>query len=104
MMDLIADLHLEPLFNTHVAGMNGRRRVFPAKPAQYSRTSPVESIQELSALLQHLGLRADTPATQCFAHVDGATARATKNIADWLGYLPEDCVKAMVSDGWHWST
>jgi hypothetical protein len=35
----------------------------------------------------------------------GATiARAAAIIADWMTYLPEGCVKAMVRDGWHWST
>jgi hypothetical protein len=31
-------------------------------------------------------------------------ARAAATIAEWMTYLPEDCVKAMVRDGWHWST
>jgi len=36
---------------------------------------------------------------------DAATAaRAAANIADWCGYLPEDCVRAMIRDGWHLST
>jgi hypothetical protein len=33
-----------------------------------------------------------------------AAARAVVNIATWRGYLPEDCVKAMIRDGWHLST
>jgi hypothetical protein len=33
-----------------------------------------------------------------------AAARAAVNIAIWRGYLPEDCVKAMIRDGWHLST
>jgi hypothetical protein len=33
-----------------------------------------------------------------------AAARAAANIADWRGYLPEECVKAMIRDGWHLST
>lgn len=31
--------------------------------------------------------------------VDGA--RAAENIAEWRKYLPQDCVDAMVKDGWH---
>lgn len=34
---------------------------------------------------------------------DAMIARAAASIAEWLTYLPEDCVKAMVNDGWHWS-
>jgi hypothetical protein len=31
-------------------------------------------------------------------------ARAAANIAVWRAYLPEDCVEAMIRDGWHLST
>ncbi len=27
-------------------------------------------------------------------------ARAQRNIAEWRTYLPEDCVAAMIKDGW----
>jgi hypothetical protein len=33
-----------------------------------------------------------------------ATAHAAANIAQWRSYLPEDCVTAMISAGWQWST
>jgi hypothetical protein len=35
---------------------------------------------------------------------DATIARAAAIIAEWMTYLSEDCVKAMVIDGWHWST
>jgi len=35
---------------------------------------------------------------------DSATAHAAANIARWRSYLPEDCVTAMISAGWQWST
>jgi hypothetical protein len=31
-------------------------------------------------------------------------ARSEKNIAEWLSYLPADCVKTMISMGWDVST
>jgi hypothetical protein len=31
-------------------------------------------------------------------------AHAAENIAQWKTYLPEDCVRAMMNAGWHWST
>jgi hypothetical protein len=112
MMELIAEFHLEPLFKSHLAGMNAMGRRVPcrdpamrrSKLSTVTKLSTVNSVQELTALLQHLGVRPDTPAMQCFALVDGATARAVETIGDWMNYLPEDCVRAMVSDGWHWST
>jgi hypothetical protein len=30
-------------------------------------------------------------------------ARAEQQIAEWLEYLPEDCVNAMIERGWHFS-
>jgi hypothetical protein len=30
-------------------------------------------------------------------------ARAEQQIAEWLEYLPEDCVAAMIERGWHFS-
>lgn len=31
-------------------------------------------------------------------------ARSQQNIAQWSSYLPDDCVKAMISMGWDVST
>jgi hypothetical protein len=60
--------------------------------------------RQLTALLQRVGIDASTAARICFAQDGAATARAAANIADWLTYLPTNCVQAMVKDGWHWST
>lgn len=38
------------------------------------------------------------------AKVNAANLRASANVAAWKTYLPEDCVAAMIDDGWHWST
>jgi len=65
------------------------------------RVHPDELLYDL---LHNLGAQTDTPAIRCFQHVPGATAHAAANIADWMTYLPKSCVKAMVNDGWHWST
>ena len=102
---LITELRLVPVFRAHFAGTGaGDRMSIGDLATGHSRTSAVESARELASLLRQLGVRADSPALLCFAHVDGATARAVDSIVDWMNYLPEDCVKAMVSDGWHWST
>jgi|HubBroStandDraft_2_1064218.scaffolds.fasta_scaffold1595989_1 hypothetical protein len=36
--------------------------------------------------------------------INAASLRASANVATWKTYLPEDCVAAMINDGWHWST
>jgi hypothetical protein len=84
---------------TMVRGATGRE----SDPREHTQ-STLESARELAALLQALGMRVDSPALQSFVLVDGAAARALKNIRDWMTYLPEDCVRSMVGDGWHWST
>jgi hypothetical protein len=33
-----------------------------------------------------------------------AMAWAAENVARWKTYLPEECVRAMMNAGWHWST
>jgi hypothetical protein len=35
---------------------------------------------------------------------DTAASRAAANVVTWRSYLPEECVVAMISDRWHWST
>ena len=100
-----AQLHLEPLFKAHLGGTPTEGRVPSDYPAlRHSKTPAVDSAKELTLLLRLLDLPADSRALRCYAHVDGATARAVDTIVDWISFLPRDCVKAMVHDGWHWST
>jgi hypothetical protein len=71
MMEPIVDCHLEPSFRSRLAGMNARGRRVPYRDATVSRSnkSAVNSIQELTALSQHLGVLANSTALQCFAHI-----------------------------------
>lgn len=69
-----------------------------------SQVREAESAQELYELLEYLGVGADMGVTRCFWHVEGAPARAVASIKEWLTYLPQNCVAAMVNDSWHWST
>ena len=69
--------------------------------------NPLRQAPEIGALhweplLKPLSLWAAGSGARRGAH--DATARAAANVADWLTYLPETCVRAMVSDGWHWTT
>ncbi len=60
--------------------------------------SMAASIQELKQV------PADRRLLQSCDPNSAMTARAAANIAAWREYLPEDCVTAMINDGWHWST
>jgi hypothetical protein len=35
---------------------------------------------------------------------DPELARAAANVARWNTYLPQGCISAMMSAGWHWTT
>ena len=37
-------------------------------------------------------------------HSRSEVNRAVANIREWRSYLPEACVKAMITHGWQWST
>jgi len=102
---LVAALHLEPLLKwghkERVAG--NTRREMNESPAMYrSKEHDVDSSHRLSALLKHLGM-SDDIVEASVRHDDPTISRAAEIIAEWMTYLPEDCVKAMVNDGWHWS-
>ena len=83
-IDLIAKLHLESLFSAHLS------------PA--ARRTPDKSSSSLT------GLSASTVAACRSGPTEAGPARAAAKIAHWMSYLPADCVKLMVDDGWHYST
>lgn len=35
---------------------------------------------------------------------DNDTARSKDNLLQWMSYLPEDCIKAMIAMGWDVTT
>jgi hypothetical protein len=69
----------------------------------HTREREVGDSTRLVALLRGLGVGSDVVEASIRRN-DAIVARAAEIIAEWTTYLPEDCVKAMVSDGWHWST
>jgi hypothetical protein len=69
----------------------------------YEGAREVGGSSRLVALLRGLGVGSDVVEASIRRN-DAIVARAAELIAEWTTYLPEDCVKAMVSDGWHWST
>jgi hypothetical protein len=48
--------------------------------------------------------KADMQKTAPMGTIDIAILRAARQVAEWRTYLPEDCVAAMINDGWHWTT
>jgi hypothetical protein len=58
--------------------------------ASFADSGPIQTLASGRHWLQHTDPQLST--------------RAAQNIAAWREYLPEDCVAAMIADGWHWST
>jgi hypothetical protein len=97
---LFATLHLEPLFKSEHQG----RRPLSGHPwMQRSTRREADNNQRLLSLLDRLGVGPEV-AEASLERNDATVARAAAIIAEWMTYLPQDCVKTMVSDGWHWST
>lgn len=81
-----------------------RTQTEPMHDGTESATTEIDHGVDLAALLDSLGVGPGTPTATRLAHDSAASARAAAAIADWLSYLPRDCVRAMVVDGWHWSS
>ncbi len=103
---LIATLQLETLFESqHLDGVavNGRRAARAHPVMHRSGEREADDSHRLAALLRGLRVGPDVVKASLKRN-DATTARAATIIAEWMSYLPEDCVRAMVCDGWHWST
>lgn len=103
---LIATLQLEVLFKSeHLDGAagTGRASANGHTVAHHPREREVGGSTRLVGLRKGLGVGSDVVEASIKRN-DATIARAAAIIAEWMTYLPEDCVKAMVSDGWHWST
>jgi hypothetical protein len=103
---LAAALHLEPppgWGEKGRAAANGRSAMNAYPAAHRSEEHDMDDgHRRLSVLLRHLGVSADTVEASIRRN-DATILRAAAITAEWASYLPEDCVKAMVNDGWHWS-
>lgn len=62
---------------------------YMCKPSAFGRGSTVRSSVAMNGSVNRDG---------------DAMARAAENVARWNLYLPEECVRAMMNAGWHWST
>jgi hypothetical protein len=112
--DLIAALHLESLFNPRRLGSLGER----SNPVSYEEPAihyPNEHdavqmrrrlafVERLAVRAQALTIKTNIGTASSIEKCSTATVGAAAIVAAWRTYLPEDCVVAMIKDGWHWST
>jgi hypothetical protein len=100
--DLITELHLESLFNS--GAMHAEPEVhFPKRDAVRLRHR-LALIKKLAIDAQGLSFKTDLSFAGSMENGNSAASRAAAIVADWRTYLPEECVAAMIKDGWHWST
>jgi len=110
--DLIAALHLESLFNVGQSVGDKRNRATYVEPAtHYSNEHDavqlrhrLEFIQGLALDAQGLSIKTDMAKALSSEKSRAAAFRAAANVATWRTYLSDDCVVAMINDGWHRST
>ena len=110
--DLIAALHLESLFNVGQSVGDKRNRATCAESAtHYSDEHDavelrhrLEFIQRLADSAQGLSIKTDMAKDLSSEESRAAAFRAAVNVATWRTYLPDECVVAMINDGWHRST
>ncbi len=78
-------------------------RVSTARREGFRHATAADAVSDgqLEPLLEALGLTANHVASRGPNHV---ASRAAAHIRDWMTYLPRDCIRNMVRDGWHWST
>jgi hypothetical protein len=112
--DRVAALHLESLFDSSRSGSDKNNRATFAAPA-IRRSTEYDSpplrhrlafIKRLADSAQGLSMSIKTDVAKAASIGNDGTdaSRAAANVAAWRAYLPEDCVIAMIRDGWHRST
>jgi len=99
--DLIKSLHLESLFEAMHLGVPHAARQLNAAAAC---VIPRDPHCRLADAIRQLAIPSDAAVSPCPAGTDADTEHAAANVEDWIGYLPKDCVRAMVCDGWQWTT
>jgi len=106
-VELIAALHLEGLFkighlesvSDHGVQVTQSESVIP-----YSNELGSTQPRDRLALVQSLAVSAHGLSIKIDKAEVAASSRAAENVATWRTYLSEDCVLAMINDGWHFST
>jgi hypothetical protein len=97
---LVTTLHLEPLIKSEHQG-GGAANAHPWMHRSTKRETG--SSRRLLSPLDSLGVGTNVVEAPIKRN-DATVARAAAIIAEWMTYLPQDCVKTMVREGWHWST
>jgi hypothetical protein len=101
--DLIAELHLESLFNSGATHAEPEVH-FPRERDAVRLRHRLALIKKLAIDAQGLSFKTNLGMAGSIESGSSPAVRAAATVAEWRTYLPEDCVAAMIKDGWHWST
>jgi len=70
--------------------------------SSYSHKSNVEWLRGRVSVLREI--KVTFKASNSTANRGVSVADSEQTVAEWLTYLPKDCVKAMIERGWHITT
>jgi hypothetical protein len=74
------------------------------QPEMQSETTPFADLPKNPAVENRPSTDTSVALNGSVLRDDPALARAAANVARWKKYLPQDCITAMMSGGWHWTT
>jgi hypothetical protein len=99
-------INWEPLFNSPLINITEKRQGVTIGRALDGYAQSHRAVYVRKPLdFVHGSTAATSVAVNGSVKRNGARmARAAENVARWKTYLPEDCVRAMMNAGWHWST
>jgi hypothetical protein len=70
----------------------------------YAQGYQAASVRKVSGYVRNATACSSIAVNGSVNHKSEALARAAENVARWKTYLSEECVRAMMNAGWHWST
>jgi hypothetical protein len=105
-LDPIASHNWEPQFNALTVRIKEKRRDVTIGGALdgYAQSHQAEYVRKPIDFVQSSTANTSVAMNGSVKRNGAGMARAAENIARWKTYLPEECVRAMMNAGWHWST
>jgi hypothetical protein len=102
----IRTLSWEPLFDSLPIGIGEKRQGVTTGRAldRYAQSQRAAYVRQPMEFVHGSTATTSVAMNGSVERNGAAMARAAENVARWKTYLPEECVRAMMNAGWHWST
>jgi hypothetical protein len=83
---------------------NRQRAIAGRARHRYAQGYQAANVRKASDFVQKATACSSVALNGSVNHDGNALACAAENVARWKTYLSEECVRAMMNAGWHWST